>query len=63
MPVEIGEYNGHQTILLKSEGSFPVSICFGIKKAQLILENIDEIKKFVENDASSSMNIKFHQKK
>ena len=50
MTTERGEYNGKATIVLLSEkdtqGKYPFS--FGLSKARLILENIDDIKKFVE---------------
>ncbi len=48
MVAKIGEYKGHKTIsLMKSEDdSYPFT--FGIGKAKLILENLDEIKKFAE---------------
>lgn len=47
---EKGEYKGKQIIILKrnAEDKFPFS--FGISKARLILEHIDEIKKFVEEN-------------
>ena len=51
MPVKYEEFKGNKTIVLsRSEGdTFPFS--FGLGKAKLILENIDEIQKFVnEND-------------
>ena len=57
MTSERGEYNGKPTIVLlsikDSQGKYPFS--FGITKAKLILENIEDIKKFVEewNDANS----------
>ena len=45
--VEHGDYNGKPILILKrsQEDKFPFS--FGIAKAKLILENIEEIKKFV----------------
>ena len=50
--VERGEYKGNPLIIIKrnQEDKFPFS--FGLTKARLILENIEAIKKFVEeNDA------------
>ena len=50
MAVEFGEYKGNKLIILKGDGEqdgrFPFS--FGKKKAKLIVENYDEIKKFSE---------------
>lgn len=62
MSVEYGSYNGHPTLLIKSDHGTPVSLIFGFRKAKLILENIEEIKKFVEKSDNSSLNIKFHEK-
>jgi hypothetical protein len=46
--VKIGEYKGNATISLSktAEDRFPFS--FGVAKAKLILENLDEIKAFVD---------------
>ena len=43
-----GEYKGNPMIVIKNseEDKFPFQ--FGLKKAKLILENIESIKKFVE---------------
>ncbi|MBI5124389.1 MAG: hypothetical protein HZA72_03110 [Candidatus Omnitrophica bacterium] len=45
--VERSDYNGKPIIVLRrsEEDKFPFS--FGIAKAKLILENLEEIKKFV----------------
>ena len=51
MPVERTEYKGNPLLVLKrnEEDKYPFS--FGVGKARLILENVDEIKKFVaENE-------------
>lgn len=51
MPVERSEYQGKPILILRrsEEDKYPFS--FGVSKAKLMLENIDEIKKFVaEND-------------
>ena len=52
MPVEESEYKGNSMLVLKqaAEDKFPFQ--FGIKKAKLILENIEEIKKFVEKHSA-----------
>lgn len=46
--IEKGEYKGNPVIILKrnEKDRFPMS--FGLGKAKLILENVEEIKKFVE---------------
>lgn len=54
MTTKIGEYKGHKTISLL-EGGVEISdkyppFSFGVKKAKLIIENIEEIKKFVEEN-------------
>ena len=51
--VERGEYKGKPLIILKrnEEDRFPFS--FGITKAKLILENIEAIKKFVEESGAA----------
>jgi hypothetical protein len=48
--IEKSEYKGRQILILKrnDEDKYPFS--FGIGKAKLILENIEEIKKFVEEN-------------
>ena len=50
MPVKTGEFKGHKTLtLLRSEDDkYPFT--FGIAKAKLVLEHIDDIKKFVEEN-------------
>ena len=51
--IEKGEYKGKALLIIKrnEEDKYPFS--FGLGKAKLILENIDEIKKFVEENAGS----------
>lgn len=53
MATKLGEYKGHKLLILTEEGKegedkYPFS--FGVKKAKLILENIEGIKKFVEEN-------------
>ena len=54
MTTKIGEWKGNKTISLISEsddeskGFYPFT--FGVNKAKLIIENIDDIKKFVEDN-------------
>ena len=51
--VERGEYKGKPLIILRrnTEDKFPFS--FGVSKARLILENIEEIKRFVEENGKA----------
>lgn len=48
MPATESEFKGNPMLVLSQgpDDRFPFQ--FGLKKAKLILENIDEIKKFVE---------------
>ena len=48
MPAEIEDYNGHPVIALKRNENDIYPFRFGLRKAQLILDNLDEIKCFVE---------------
>jgi len=50
MIVEKSEYRGKPIIIIKktAEDRFPFS--FGLTKARMIVESIDEIKKFVEEN-------------
>lgn len=49
--IERGEFKGNPVIILKrnEEERYPFS--FGLTKARLIVENIEEIKKFVEENS------------
>jgi len=49
--IEKSEYRGKPILILKrnEEDKFPFS--FGLSKAKLILENLEEIKKFVEENS------------
>ncbi|MDC4205244.1 MAG: hypothetical protein MPW14_20950 [Candidatus Manganitrophus sp.] len=51
MPASESEFKGNPMLVLSQgpDDKFPFQ--FGLKKAKLILENIDEIKKFVEKHA------------
>ncbi len=47
----VGEYKGNAIITLPVAGSLKFPFTFGVNKAKAILEFLDEIKKFVqEND-------------
>jgi len=52
MTAKTGEFKGHKTLILSDDGDtsekYPFS--FGLKKAKLILEHIEDIKKFVEEN-------------
>jgi len=54
MIVERSEYKGNPMLVLKrnEDDKFPFS--FGLNKAKMILESIDDIKKFVEENDKSS---------
>lgn len=45
--VERSEYNGKPIIVLRRDENDKFPFSFGLVKARLILENIEEIKKFV----------------
>jgi hypothetical protein len=49
MPAEIEDYNGNPVITLKRDKNDSYPFKFGLRKAQLILDNIEEIKKFVKD--------------
>lgn len=46
--VEESEYKGNVMLVIKNSEEDKYPFQFGVRKAQLILENVDEIKKFVE---------------
>jgi hypothetical protein len=46
--VERGEYRGQPVIIIKRDANDRFPFSFGLRKARLILDNINEIKKFVE---------------
>ena len=48
--VEESEFKGNAMIVLKNNEEDKYPFQFGVKKAKLILENIEEIKKFVEKN-------------
>lgn len=50
--IEISEFNGHNifNILSTEEGVYPTRVGFGLKKAQMVLANISQIRAFVENE-------------
>ena len=48
--VERSEFNGRPVIILKRSEEDRYAFTFGLNKARLILENLEEIKKFVEEN-------------
>lgn len=50
MPVEYDEFKGNKLIVLKRDEEDQYPFKFGKKKAQLIIENFDAIKKFAEEE-------------
>lgn len=49
--VEKSEFRGNPLIILKRDENDRFPFSFGLTKARLILENIEEIKKFVEENS------------
>lgn len=52
MNIERAEYKGRPTISFSevAEGKRPFRFMFGLKKAEIIIKNIDEIKKFYDEN-------------
>lgn len=46
--VSESEFKGNPMIVIKNDEEDKYPFQFGVKKAKLVLENIEEIKKFVE---------------
>lgn len=46
--VEESEFKGNKMLVIKNSEDDQYPFQFGLKKAKLILENVEEIKKFVE---------------
>lgn len=44
--IELGEYKGNATITLKRSAEDRFGFTFGLNKAKLILDHIEEIRKF-----------------
>lgn len=51
--IERSEYKGKPLIVIKRSEDDKYPFSFGLSKAKLILENIEEIKKFVEENTSN----------
>ena len=48
--IEESEFKGNPMIVIKNDEEDKYPFQFGVKKAKLIVENIEEIKKFVEKN-------------
>lgn len=48
--VSESEFKGNPMIVIKNDEEDKFPFQFGVKKAKLILENIEDIKKFVEKN-------------
>ncbi|MCK5492248.1 MAG: hypothetical protein KAJ14_03960 [Candidatus Omnitrophica bacterium] len=48
--VSESEYKGNAMLVIKNDEEDKYPFQFGLRKARLILENIEEIKKFVEKN-------------
>ncbi len=52
--IERSEYKGKPVLIIKRDENDKYPFAFGLSKARLMLENIEEIKRFVEeNDAAA----------
>jgi hypothetical protein len=51
--VERSEFKGKPTLVIKRNEDDKYPFSFGMSKAKLILENLEEIKKFVEENSQS----------
>ncbi len=49
--VERSEFKGKPVLVIKRDENDQYPFSFGLSKAKLILENLEEIKKFVEEGA------------
>lgn len=52
--VSESEYKGNPMIVIKNDEEDPYPFQFGVKKAKMVLENLEEIKKFVEKHDKSN---------
>ena len=50
MSAEISEYKGSKVLVLKKNNDDKYPFSFGLSKAKLIIEHLDDIKKFVEEN-------------
>ena len=54
MIVERSEYKGRPVLVIKRNENDKFAFTFGVAKARMILENIAEIKRFVEENEKSA---------
>jgi len=54
MVVKFGEFKGHKTISLSRGDDDKYPFTFGIAKARLVLEHLEDIKKFIEENDQAS---------
>jgi len=47
---EVGEFKGNKVITLKQTPEDQYGFTFGVKKAKMILEHLDDIKKFIKDN-------------
>jgi len=52
MMIERSEYKGKPILVIKRDENDQYPFSFGLSKAKLILDNIEEIKKFVEESSA-----------
>ena len=50
MTVEFDEYNGNPVIILKRDENDNYPFRFGVRKAQIIIDHIEDIKKFIKEN-------------
>lgn len=50
--VEVSEYKGNPVLTLKNDPDDRYPFTFGVKKAKLVLEHIEDIRKFVAEHES-----------
>jgi len=51
MTVEFDVYNGNPVIILKRDENDAYPFRFGVRKAQIIIDHIEDIKKFVKENS------------
>lgn len=51
MPAEFSEYNGNPVIVLKRNETDMYPLRFGVSKAKLIIDHIEDIKKFIKDNS------------
>ncbi|MBN1527312.1 MAG: hypothetical protein JW919_07005 [Candidatus Omnitrophica bacterium] len=54
--VERGEFKGKPVLIIRRDENDKYPFSFGLSKARMILDNIDEIKKFVAENSQEGAN-------